>query len=113
MPPFALIFKFAIFFICRAMAFLSPRDAIHIDDLERYDAFMKTMAGTQYLHLYPGNQVIKLDVYEYPSDELVKSGEFKRSAKADAYWEQEDEFEKEFLVRQECHNEDELEFKMM
>jgi hypothetical protein len=94
------------------MAFLSPRDAIHVDDIERYDAFMKTLAGNQYLHTYPKNQVIKLDVYEHPSDELVLSGEFKLSAKADAYWEQEDKFEKKFLGRQECPGEDVSELTM-
>ncbi|KAG7409897.1 hypothetical protein Forpe1208_v011091 [Fusarium oxysporum f. sp. rapae] len=113
MPLFAFIFRLAIYFIFGATAYLSPRDAIHVDDLDRYDAFMKTMAGNQYLHLYPENEFVTLDVYEYPSDELVKSGEFKPSAKADAYWEQEDEFEKEFLGRQKCHKEAELELKMM
>ncbi|KAF4953777.1 hypothetical protein FGADI_5770 [Fusarium gaditjirri] len=112
MSPFSNIFKFAVLFTFRAMAFLSPRDAVHVEDQERYDAFMKTMAGNQYLHFYPENQAIKLDVYEYPSDKLVKSGEFKPSAKADDYWEQEDEFEKKFLGWQECRKEDELELRM-
>ncbi|UPK91621.1 hypothetical protein LCI18_002556 [Fusarium solani-melongenae] len=79
------------------MALLTARDAVHVDDLERYDEFMKTITGNEILNFYPENQVIKLDIHEYPSNEIIRSGEFKPSPKADTYFKQEDELQAEFL----------------
>ncbi|RTE68019.1 hypothetical protein BHE90_017604 [Fusarium euwallaceae] len=96
MSPFSFILSFAIFTI-GAMALLVARDAIHIDDLERYDEFMKTISGNGILNLYPENQVIKLDIHEHPSNEIVRSADFKPSPQADAYFKQEDELQAEYL----------------
>lgn len=79
------------------MALLTARDAIHADDLERYDEVMKTIAGNQILNFYPENPVIKLDIHEYPTEQIVRSEAFKPSRDADAYFKQEEELAKEFL----------------
>lgn len=79
------------------MALLTARDAIHADDLERYDEVMKTIAGNQILNFYPENQVIKLDIHEYPTEQIVRSEAFKPSRDADAYFKKEEELAKEFL----------------
>ncbi|KAL9567346.1 hypothetical protein ACKAV7_008588 [Fusarium commune] len=79
------------------MALLIALDAIHADDLERYDEVMKTIVGNQILNLYPENLVIRLDIHEYPSEQIMRSEVFKPSRDADAYFKQEDELAKEFL----------------
>ncbi|CVK98695.1 uncharacterized protein FMAN_08495 [Fusarium mangiferae] len=79
------------------MALLTARDAIHADDLERYDEVMKTIAGNQILNFYQENPVIRLDIHEYPTEEIVRSEVFKPSQDADAYFKQEEELAKEFL----------------
>ncbi|KAH7169344.1 hypothetical protein DER46DRAFT_658972 [Fusarium sp. MPI-SDFR-AT-0072] len=79
------------------MALLIALDAIHADDLERYDEVMKTIVGNQILNLYPENLVIRLDIHEYPSEQIIRSEVFKPSRDADAYFKQEDELAKEFL----------------
>ncbi|KAF4943284.1 hypothetical protein FGADI_13515, partial [Fusarium gaditjirri] len=83
------------------MALLTPRDAIHIDDLDRYDEYMKTVAGNNILNMYQENQVIKVDIHEYPNDNIVRSAEFKPSPQADAYFKQDAEMAKEFLAQHE------------
>ncbi|KLO89241.1 uncharacterized protein LW94_7808 [Fusarium fujikuroi] len=93
---FSIIVNIAIFSFA-AMALLTARDAIHADDLERYDEVMKTIAGNQILNFYPENQVIKLDIHEYPTEQIVRSEAFKPSRDADAYFKQEEELAKEFL----------------
>ncbi|KAF5684768.1 hypothetical protein FDENT_6571 [Fusarium denticulatum] len=93
---YSIIVNIAIFSLAK-MALLVPRDAIHADDLERYDEVMKTLAGNQILNFYPENQVIKLDIHEYPTEQIVKSEVFKPSRDADAYFKQEAELAKEFL----------------
>ncbi|KAF5557128.1 hypothetical protein FNAPI_5550 [Fusarium napiforme] len=80
-----------------AMALIPARDAIHADDLERYDEVMKTLAGNQILNFYLEDQVVKLDIHEYPTEEIVKSAVFKPSLDANAYFKQKDELAKEFL----------------
>ncbi|KAF5554185.1 hypothetical protein FNAPI_6520 [Fusarium napiforme] len=80
---------------------LSKRDAIHVDDLERYDEFLKTVTGRQYLHFYKENSLIKIDVHNYPSDELTHSGEFKPSPNADAFFKQMEDIEDEDAALQE------------
>ncbi|KAG5759844.1 hypothetical protein H9Q72_012036 [Fusarium xylarioides] len=95
---YSMIVNIAIFSLA-AMALLVPRDAIHADDLERYDEVMKTVAGNHILNFYPENRVVKLDFHEYPTEQIVKSEVFKPSRDADAYFQQEAELAKEFLQR--------------
>lgn len=80
---------------------LSKRDAIHVDDLERYDEFLKTVTGRQYLHFYKENSLVKIDVYDYPSNELTHSEEFKPSPDADAFFKQMEDVEDEYAAQQE------------
>ncbi|KAF5548846.1 hypothetical protein FMEXI_4517 [Fusarium mexicanum] len=89
------------------MALLAARDAIHTDDLERYDEVMKTIAGNHILNFYPEDPVIKLDIHEYPTEQIVRSEMFKPSRDADAYFKQEAELAREFLQqssgREQCN----------
>ncbi|CVL11932.1 hypothetical protein FPRO06_07840 [Fusarium proliferatum] len=93
---YSIIVNIAIFSFA-AMALLTARDAIHADDLERYDEVMKTIAGNQILNFYPENPVIRLDIHEYPTEQIVRSEVFKPSQDADAYFKQEEELAQEFL----------------
>ncbi|KAJ3458853.1 hypothetical protein MRS44_012962 [Fusarium solani] len=70
---------------------LSPRDAIHADDLEHYDEFMGGLSHTQFLDMYLENHQVKIDVYEHPSNHLTRSVHFKPSPNADKYFHQEKE----------------------
>ncbi|KAI8407862.1 hypothetical protein FOFC_10790 [Fusarium oxysporum] len=79
------------------MALLVTRDAIYADDLKRYNEVMKTIVGSQILNLYSENLVIRLDIHEYPSEQIIRSEVFKPSRDADAYFRQEDELAREFL----------------
>ncbi|KAF5599905.1 hypothetical protein FPANT_2962 [Fusarium pseudoanthophilum] len=93
---YSIIVTIAIFSLA-AMALPPARDAIHADDLDRYDEVMKTLAGNQILNFYLEDQVVKLDIHEYPAEQIVKSAVFKPSPDADAYFKQKDELAKEFL----------------
>ncbi|EWY89579.1 hypothetical protein FOYG_10399 [Fusarium oxysporum NRRL 32931] len=93
---YSIIVNIAILSFAR-MALLVARDAIHADDLKRYDEVMKTIVGHQILNFYPTNPVIRLDIHEYPSEPIIRSEVFKPSRDADAYFKQEDELAKEFL----------------
>ncbi|EWG55163.1 hypothetical protein FVEG_17465 [Fusarium verticillioides 7600] len=93
---YSIIVTLTIFSLA-AMALLTARDAIHADDLERYDEVMKTVAGNQILNFYLKNQVVKLDIHEYPTEQIVESEVFKPSLDADAYFKQEAELAKKFL----------------
>ncbi|QPC76096.1 hypothetical protein HYE68_006848 [Fusarium pseudograminearum] len=70
---------------------LSPQDAIHADDLERYQEFMNTVSDSQFLDMYMESADVKIDIYEYPSNDHVQSAYFKPSPKADQYFQQEKE----------------------
>ncbi|KAH6952860.1 hypothetical protein DER45DRAFT_574478 [Fusarium avenaceum] len=70
---------------------LSPQDAIHVDDLERYEEFMNAVSGSQFLDMYMENAAVKIDIYEYPSNNHVQSAHFKPSSKANQYFQQEKE----------------------
>lgn len=112
----SFIINIAVFSI-GTMALLVARDAIHVDDLDRYDEVMKTVADNHILNFYPENQVIKLDIHEHPSEQviwrhmsvkftanqclnkIVRSEEFKPSPDADAYFKQEEELQQEYLHR--------------
>ncbi|KAF4947088.1 hypothetical protein FGADI_10718 [Fusarium gaditjirri] len=92
----SFIFNISVFWI-GAMALLVARDVIHVDDLDRYDEVMKTVAGNHILNFYSENQVVKLDIHEHPTDQIVRSEEFKSSHDADAYFKQEDDLRQEYL----------------
>ncbi|KAJ9420088.1 hypothetical protein QL093DRAFT_2082784 [Fusarium oxysporum] len=112
MPLYSIIVNIAILSYA-PMALLVARDAIHADDLKRYDEVMKTIVGNQILNFYPKNPVIRFDIHEYPSEpvmhlsvrpnfnshvnKIIRSEVFKPSRDADAYFKQEDELAKEFL----------------
>jgi hypothetical protein len=68
---------------------LSPRDVIHTNDLARYDAFMVELADTQFLDMYLEDNIIKIDVYEYLSNDLAHSASFIPSVSATQNFEQE------------------------
>ncbi|PNY27283.1 Uncharacterized protein TCAP_02792 [Tolypocladium capitatum] len=68
---------------------LSPRDAIHTDDLDRYDTFMSTVRDSQFLDMHMHNGTVKIDVYEHPSNALASSDTFTPSAGAASFFEQE------------------------
>lgn len=87
MSYFSLILQLAIFSIIVAMA-LSPRGAITVTDIERYNNFMAVLAGSQFLDMYLDNAAVKIDVYEYPSNTLVRSAQFEPSPKANSYFHQ-------------------------
>ncbi|KAG8671046.1 hypothetical protein FPOAC2_04362 [Fusarium poae] len=90
MPSFYLVLEIAILFTIAAMA-LSPRDAIHADDLERYEEFMNKVSDSQFLDMYMGGAAVKIEIYEYPSNDHVQYAHFKASPKADQYFQQEKE----------------------
>lgn len=90
MSPFSIFFKIAILFAVGIMA-LSPRDAIHADDLEHYNEFMGSLSDSQFLDMYLENHQVKIDVYEHPSNHLTRSVHFKPSPNADKYFRQEKE----------------------
>lgn len=90
MSPFSLILQLALLYAIRAMA-LSPQDAIHVDDLKRYEEFMNAVSGSQFLDMYMKNAAVKIDIYEYPSNNHVQSVHFKPSSKANQYFQQEKE----------------------
>ncbi|KAF4993245.1 hypothetical protein FGRMN_6609 [Fusarium graminum] len=67
---------------------LSPRDAIAVNDIERYNNFMAEVADSQFLDMYLENGAVKIDVYDYPSNTLVQSVQFEASPKANSYFDQ-------------------------
>lgn len=76
---------------------LSPRSAIHEDDLDRYDAFMSNLHDSQFLDMYLENSQVKIDVYVHPSNELTLSEHFAPSDVAHQYFAQEAQRAQEVL----------------
>ncbi|ATY62369.1 hypothetical protein A9K55_007106 [Cordyceps militaris] len=68
---------------------LSPRDAIHIDHLDRYDSFMEQLDLDVFLDIYMDKSIITIDVYRYPTNTMVRSEQFTPSAVAQEYFDQE------------------------
>ncbi|KPA36955.1 hypothetical protein FLAG1_10253 [Fusarium langsethiae] len=97
--PFSFILQLTFFYTIMAMA-LSPRDAIAISDIERYDSFMAEVDGSQFLDMHFDNTGVKIDVYEYPSSTLFRSAHFEPSPKADSYFEQQKAHADEILGEQ-------------
>lgn len=79
-----------------AMA-LSPRSAIHEDELDRYDAFLETLQDTHFMDMYLENDRVKIDVYEDPSNNLALSQSFTPSDTATQYFDQENQRAEEAL----------------
>lgn len=73
------------------MVLLSPRDAIHVDDIDRYDSFMKEMdsALDSFLSMYMKNNMIAIDVHQTPTNNITRSEQFTPSAVAQEYFDQE------------------------
>ncbi|EFX01509.1 polyketide synthase [Grosmannia clavigera kw1407] len=69
---------------------LSPRDAIQIDELDRYDTFMATLGDTQFLDMYLTEaNVVQIDVYEISATESpAHSATFVPSEYASQYFDQ-------------------------
>ncbi|KAL7923814.1 hypothetical protein ACQKWADRAFT_287933 [Trichoderma austrokoningii] len=68
---------------------LSPRDAIHINDIDRYDAFLKDLTDNQFLDMYLNNGMVTIDVYQHPSNNLTRTEIFAPSSNAQPYFDQE------------------------
>ena len=86
----------AMSFAACAMA-LSPRSAIHEDELDRYDAFLSNLQDTQFMDMYLENSRVKIDVYEHPSNDLALSESFTPSDTAGQYFDQESQRAQEAL----------------
>ncbi|KAJ5997421.1 hypothetical protein N7522_009081 [Penicillium canescens] len=76
---------------------LSPRSAIHEDELDRYDAFLSSIQDSHFMDMYLENSRVKIDVYEHPSNELALSEHFTPSDTANQYFDQEEQRAQEVL----------------
>lgn len=76
---------------------LSPRSAIHEDELDRYDAFLSNLQHSQFMDMYLENSRVKIDVYEHPSNDLALSESFTPSDTANQYFDQESQRAQEAL----------------
>ncbi|KAJ5088822.1 hypothetical protein N7456_012438 [Penicillium angulare] len=93
------ILTFFITFTTLAIAMvLKPHDAIHLDEMERYENFMAQVQDHHYLDMYFKDDKIQVDIFEYPVDTLVASGLFEPSSDAHAYFEQQENFAREMGI---------------
>ncbi|KAH6867780.1 hypothetical protein B0T10DRAFT_419391 [Thelonectria olida] len=78
---------------------LKDRDAIHEDDLARYDAYMETVQGSHAIDMYmeDDNNVIKVDLYDGATDTFEQTASFKASAQAPEYFAQLEQRAREVL----------------
>ncbi|KAH7007713.1 hypothetical protein EDB80DRAFT_719004 [Ilyonectria destructans] len=78
---------------------LNDRDAIHEDDLTRYDAYMGTVQGEHAIDMYmdDDNSVIKVDLYDGATNTFEQTASFKPSAQATAYFAQLEQRAQELL----------------
>lgn len=86
--------------LCFAAALsLKDRDAIHDDDILRYDEYMATVQDNHAIDMYMDDEehIIKVDIYDGATDTFEKSASFKPSAQAPTYFEQLDQRAKELL----------------
>lgn len=81
------------------MVLLSPRDAIHVHDIERYDSFMNEMdsALDSFLRMYMKNSMVAIDVYQNSTNNITRSEQFTPSAVAQEYFDQEERMANEIL----------------
>lgn len=70
---------------------LSPRDAIHTNDIDRYDSFIKDLElmDDHFLDMYLNNGTVTVDVYQHPSNDLARTELFAPSSNAQQYFDQE------------------------
>lgn len=92
------IFQLLVLIASSAMA-LSPRDAIHVDDIDRYDSFIKQLdsALDHFLDMYMENSMITIDVIQHPTNVTTRSERFTPSAVAQEYLDQEKKMADEIL----------------
>ncbi len=92
------IFQLLVLIASSAMA-LSPRDAIHVDDIDRYDSFIKQLdsALDHFLDMYMENSMITIDVIQHPTNVTTRSEKFTPSAVAQEYLDQEKKIADEIL----------------
>lgn len=68
---------------------LKGRDAIHADELERYDAYMNTVQDRHAIDMYMADSnLIKVDFYDGRTDVFEESASFKASDVAPTYFAQ-------------------------
>ncbi|KAJ5166662.1 uncharacterized protein N7482_005443 [Penicillium canariense] len=80
---------FLVTFLATFIMALSPRDAIHLDELDRYDTFLSSLTDSQFLDMYLEDNQVKIDVYHHPSNEIARSESFTPSSSATQYFAQE------------------------
>ncbi|KAK0389136.1 hypothetical protein NLU13_2711 [Sarocladium strictum] len=74
--------------ICENSKF-TDRDAIHPDDHGRYNEYLSGLRGDNFIHMYPKDGKVIIDIYQGPPDRLEKRAEFKPSDQADEFFEEE------------------------
>ncbi|KAF7561187.1 hypothetical protein G7046_g2943 [Stylonectria norvegica] len=74
---------------------LKPGDAIHPDELAQWTKFMDSQTDTQFVHMHLHDGMVKVDVYEDPSNDLAHSKSFTPSPKADEFFEQQLQYAKD------------------
>lgn len=86
-----IIFQLLVLIASSAMV-LSPRDAIHADDMDRYDLFMKQLASAldHFLSMHMEDSMITIDVLYHPTNVIARSEKFTPSAVAQEYFDQEE-----------------------
>lgn len=84
------LFQALTLLVIGAMA-LSPRDAIHTNDIDRYDSFIKDLElmDDHFLDMYLNNSTVTVDVYQHPSNDLTRTEFFAPSSNAQQYFDQE------------------------
>lgn len=97
----------AIFITTIAMSLeeLKARDAIHLDDMDRYEAFMESALDEHFLSMYLEDNHVKVEIYHHPSNDLVRAEQFTPSANATQYFEQQERFANEHFPLEESHEE--------
>jgi hypothetical protein len=98
-PVYLFVFLHLLVLIASSAMALSPRDAIHLDDIDRYDSFMKELdsATDHFLDMYMKNSMITVDVLYYPTNVIARSEQFTPSSVAQEYFDQERGWPKKFL----------------
>ncbi len=78
---------------------LKDRDAIHDDDLARYDSYMATVQGSHAIDMYMDDEgsAIKVDIYDGATDTFERTASFRPSAQAPAYFAQLEQRAQELL----------------
>ena len=74
-----------------AAATYKDHDAIHPDDLLRYNAYMDMVQGRHAINIYLEGQVIKVNLYEGDTDTFEKSASFRASGLAPTYFAEREE----------------------